>query len=115
MYNYIIGKGGSEIKHIQNNFKVNVYIPGAHSLHKNVLVVGQPTAVHTAARYIERKIEQTIKDRLEREQNNGDKTRRNGNTPAEAVDDEPHEEWMNEYIHPSKRIQKPETGVLISF
>ena len=54
MYNMIIGARGSEIKHIQNNYKVSVYIPNDNSVIKKVLVVGQKNAVEGAVKYIEK-------------------------------------------------------------
>lgn len=56
-YNYIIGSKGSEIKHIQNSFKVNVYIPIADSNNSNVLIVGEPANVASAEKHIRKLIE----------------------------------------------------------
>lgn len=52
LYSTIIGPKGSEIRHIENNFKVDVHIPSDNSVHKNVLVVGPPAGVEAAHRYI---------------------------------------------------------------
>merc|ERR1712060_795767 len=52
-YPFIIGKGGCELRHIQNNFKVKVSIPREHSESKNVVVVGDSMDVTRAKRYIE--------------------------------------------------------------
>ncbi len=56
-YNYIIGAKGSEIKHIQANFKVNVYIPNAESNNTNVLIVGEPANVASAEKHIQKLME----------------------------------------------------------
>jgi len=56
-YNYIIGPKGSEIKHIQANFKVSIYIPNEYSLSRNILIVGLPSNVDHAKRYILKIIE----------------------------------------------------------
>lgn len=56
-YNYIIGSKGSEIKHIQANYKVTVYIPGAESSHDHLLIVGEETAVQNAEKHIRRLME----------------------------------------------------------
>jgi hypothetical protein len=56
-YNYIIGSKGSEIKHIQANFKVNVYIPNAESNNTNVLIVGEPSNVTAAEKHVLKLIE----------------------------------------------------------
>merc|ERR1711920_352526 len=61
-YSFIIGRGGSEMKHIQNNFHVKVVIPRDHAVNKNVLVVGPnspdgtPDAAERAKAYIEKVI-----------------------------------------------------------
>lgn len=52
MYNYIIGARGSEIKQIQNNFKVSVYIPNVDSVTRSVVVVGEPEGVRAAEKHI---------------------------------------------------------------
>lgn len=59
-YNYIIGAKGSEIKHIQANFKVNVHIPSVDSINKNVVVVGLPNNVESAKKYILKIIDNVI-------------------------------------------------------
>lgn len=63
MYNYIIGARGSEIKQIQNNFKVSVYIPNVDSVTKNVIVVGDPEGVKAAEKHIQKIIDQATADR----------------------------------------------------
>lgn len=63
LYNYIIGARGSEIKHIQANFKVSVHIPNADSLTKNIIVAGEPAGVKGAEKYIQKIIDQAITDR----------------------------------------------------
>lgn len=59
-YNYIIGAKGSEIKHIQANFKVGVHIPNLESINKNVVVVGLPANVESAKKYILKIIDNVI-------------------------------------------------------
>ena len=56
-YNYIIGAKGSEIKHIQANYKVTVHIPNADSVNPNLLIVGELTAVQNAEKHIQRLME----------------------------------------------------------
>jgi malonyl CoA-acyl carrier protein transacylase len=63
MYNYIIGARGSEIKQIQNNFKVSVYIPNVDSVTKSVVVVGEPEGVKAAEKHIHKIIDQANADR----------------------------------------------------
>lgn len=59
-YNYIIGAKGSEIKHIQSNFKVSVHIPNMESVNKNIVVVGQPSNVDHAKKYILKIIDNVV-------------------------------------------------------
>merc|ERR1719161_3319213 len=40
-YRFIIGKAGSELRHIEKNYKVRVRIPREDTLNKNVVVVGE--------------------------------------------------------------------------
>lgn len=56
-YNYIIGSKGSEIKHIQSNYKVTVYIPSAESSNQNVLIVGEESNVGLAEKHIRKIME----------------------------------------------------------
>lgn len=53
-YSFIIGRGGSEMKHIQKNWEVKVVIPREHSLNQNVLIVGVPENVERAKAYVEK-------------------------------------------------------------
>jgi hypothetical protein len=103
-YNLIIGKGGSEIRHVQNNFKVSVHIPNDMSQCENLLIVGLPENVAAAKAYILKIIEKAIATIASR-----DKERQQAEADAAAArtaaeeEDEPKEEWMQQYIHPSKR------------
>jgi len=54
LYSYIIGRGGSEMKHIQKNWEVKVNIPRAHSVNNKVLIVGMPENVKRSKAYIEK-------------------------------------------------------------
>lgn len=65
-FNYIIGSKGSEIKHIQANYKVAVYIPGAESAHEHLLIVGEEAAVQNAEKHIHRLIEKVDAQAAER-------------------------------------------------
>lgn len=51
-YNFIIGSKGSEIKHIQANYKVTVIIPNTESGHDNLLILGEETNVLNAEKHI---------------------------------------------------------------
>merc|ERR1719240_1665558 len=54
---FVIGRMGSELKHIQGNFRVQVNIPRDHSLNKQTVIVGAKEDVDRAVAYIEKKIE----------------------------------------------------------
>jgi predicted RNA-binding protein YlqC (UPF0109 family) len=89
-YRFIIGKGGSEMRHIQNNFKVKVNIPREGSISDKVLVVGEDRDVERAVQYIEKIL------------SNADEPR--GRAAPEKSDDpwgaeEPEEAWMNPYMY----------------
>jgi len=51
-YSYIIGQKGSEIKHIQNNYKVSLHMPDKDTVNQNVVIVGEPAAVEHAKTHI---------------------------------------------------------------
>merc|ERR1711920_24053 len=53
---FIIGKAGSELKHIQNNYKVSMNIPREHSANQNVVLVGEKVDVERAKAYIDKVI-----------------------------------------------------------
>merc|ERR1719371_91750 len=45
---FIIGKGGSESRHIQNSYRVKMYIPNEHSANQKLVVVGESKNVEHA-------------------------------------------------------------------
>ena len=106
MYNLVIGSKGSEIKHIQANFKVGVYIPQADSIPGNddgtvtgVLVVGQPTGVSGAVRYIAKIVETNLAKQQEEE------------APVEESDwpkeeEEVQPQWMDQFDYAKLRAQE---------
>jgi len=53
-YSFLIGKAGSELRHIQNNYKVKVNIPREHSMCQSVVCVGEKANVERAKQYIEK-------------------------------------------------------------
>lgn len=56
-FNFIIGAKGSEIKHIQNSYKVSVHIPDEDSSNSNVVIVGSEAGVSQARHHIEKIID----------------------------------------------------------
>merc|ERR1712194_587862 len=91
MYKNIIGRGGSEMKHIQNNFHVKVYIPREHSETQKIVVVGLPADTERAKTYIEKLVFEAANRPAPRErQEQGDGDTRN--------DEEPTEKWMEGYL-----------------
>ena len=55
-YSFVIGTEGSELRHIQKNFDVKVYIPSDHSANPNVVFVGTKKDVDRTKAYIEKLI-----------------------------------------------------------
>merc|ERR1712070_1180093 len=53
-YAFIIGSKGSEMRHIQNNYKVKVNIPREFSANQNVVIVGEPRDIERAIKYMEK-------------------------------------------------------------
>jgi len=51
-YRFIIGKAGSELRHIEKNYKVRVRIPREDTPNKNVVVVGEKRNVERGRDYI---------------------------------------------------------------
>ncbi|CAK0821944.1 unnamed protein product [Prorocentrum cordatum] len=51
-YRFIIGKAGSELRHIEKNYKVRVRIPRDETPNRNVVVVGEKRDVERATAYI---------------------------------------------------------------
>jgi plasmid stabilization system protein ParE len=96
MYNMIIGAKGSEIRHIQNNFKVSVHIPDADSAVQDVLVVGEKSGVDQAVRYIQKIVAQiTAEESAVADVND---TFQSGE--GDAADGEGKDEaWMSEYMY----------------
>jgi rRNA processing protein Krr1/Pno1 len=89
-WRYIIGTAGSEMKHIQNNFKVKVCIPRDYSLNQQVLVVGEAGPVDRARTYIEKLVWNA-----EHKTSGRDKV-----DDGDAWGDEaPEEEWMKQYMY----------------
>ena len=93
MYNsYIIGAKGSEIRHIQANFKVSVYIPNEDTYTKTVLVVGERAGCEAAERYIKKIIEQAIQKQKDREREfNDDDVEEHDEAPSAS------EDWTDQY------------------
>jgi len=99
-YRFIIGKGGSEMRHIQNSFHVQVNIPRADEKTKvldedaKVLVVGETLAVEKAVKYITKVLEEADKpqgrDKPEESADKWDK------------DEGPEESWMSAYMYKRK-------------
>ena len=98
LYNVIIGARGSEIKQIQGNYKVSVHIPNEHSAVQSVLIVGEAKAVESAVKYIHKILEQATRDRTAAVD-----TAEIWAETAAAQEEEVTEDWMQEFVHPSKR------------
>lgn len=90
-YSFIIGKGGSEMKHIQKNWDVKVYIPRETSENPNVVIVGAAADAERAKQYVEKLVAKA------KEGPTG------GRGAADKADDhwgnEEHEPWMDQYMY----------------
>jgi len=93
---FIIGKGGSESKHIQNSYRVRMYIPNEHSANEKLLIVGETMNVDRAAKYVEN----AVLNADERAASGG----RGGGEAAEDYwgKDDDHEPWMDQYMYKRK-------------
>jgi len=89
-HRYIIGTKGSEMKHIQNNYKVKVNIPREHSVNQGVCVIGEPQDVARAKVYIEKVIWNA------QNQSRGRDKVDDGDVWG---DEEEEEDWMKQYIY----------------
>ena len=96
LYNQVIGARGSEIKHIQNSYKVSVHIPNADTTHQSIIVVGEPKGVAGAVAHINKIVEKASLDKAAAEiANDAWKDR-------DQEDQEPQEEWMAQYVRANK-------------
>jgi len=91
-HRFIIGRGGSEMKHIQHNWDVKVNIPRDYSLNQNVVVVGEKEKVEKAKTYIEKLIWNA-----ENQQKGRDKVDNEGGDTW--GDEGPEEDWMKGYLY----------------
>lgn len=89
---WIIGKKGSEMRHIQSNFKVRVYVPRDGAANKNTVIVGEPLNVERSKQYMERILYSTESAKDSREANSGAKD------GDHWGDEEEHEKWMDQYM-----------------
>eukprot|EP00930_Biecheleria_cincta_P064505 TRINITY_DN500_c0_g1_i2.p1 TRINITY_DN500_c0_g1~~TRINITY_DN500_c0_g1_i2.p1 ORF type:complete len:511 (+),score=180.38 TRINITY_DN500_c0_g1_i2:84-1535(+) len=90
-YRFLIGKAGSELRHIQNNYKVKVNIPREHSACQAVVCVGEKINVERAKAYI---------DKLLWAAENQTKGREKGDAAEDHWGQEDAEEdWMKAYMY----------------
>ena len=102
-YNIIIGSKGSEIRHIEGNFKVSVHIPNPNTVSHDVLVVGLPRNVEAAAAYIRKIVSQSTKS---------DAAASEAFVWTDPADEEVTQEpWMEQYVHPSSRESPSEAAL----
>jgi len=92
-YAFIIGKGGSELRHIQKNWTVKVNIPREHSANENVVVVGEPRDVARAKEYIEKQVHNAENQTSGRDQ---------ANKPDDFWGEDEQEGWMYQYMYKRK-------------
>lgn len=92
-YSYVIGKQGSELKHIQSNFKVRMYIPRENSANPNVVVVGLKRDCERTKTYVEKLLTAASEPK--------------GRGAADKADDHfgdegEEEPWMKQYMYKRK-------------
>jgi len=92
-YSFVIGKQGSELKHIQNNWDVKLYIPRENSTNQNVVIVGTKNDCDRAKQYIEKLVSGAESKNTEKRQDK----------PDDHWGDEEEEPWMKQYMVPKKR------------
>merc|ERR1719213_1529632 len=93
-YPFLIGSKGSELRHIQNNYKVKVNIPREFSANQNVVIMGEPRDVERAKAYIEKIMYEADQPK--------------GRGAADKADDgwgeeEAVEDWMTPYMYNRKK------------
>merc|ERR1719262_1320810 len=89
---FIIGKGGSESRHIQNSYRVKMYIPNEQSANDKLLIVGEPLNVERAVKY--------VKNCIESAETRAKSGGRGDSGGAEDFwGDEEHESWMDQYMY----------------
>jgi len=93
-YRFIIGKAGSEMKHIQHNWSVRVNIPRENSANEKVLIVGERDNVDRAKAYIEK-----IVWNAENQAKGRDKEDTEANADPIGGDEGADEEWMKSYLY----------------
>jgi rRNA processing protein Krr1/Pno1 len=91
---FIIGKGGSESRHIQNSYKVKMYIPNEHSENQKLLIVGEPESCDRAVKYV-----MNCVDAAEVQLKSGG---RKEDGAEDFWGDEQHESWMDQYMYKRK-------------
>jgi rRNA processing protein Krr1/Pno1 len=92
-YKYLIGTKGSEMRHIQNSFKVRVNIPRPHSAIQEVTVVGCEQDVERACKHIEKVM-------WNAEQPKGRGAQESSIDPWAG--EEEVEDWMSPYLYKRK-------------
>jgi len=86
----LIGSKGSELRHIQNNYKVRMYIPRATSVNQKVVIVGFQSDVDRAKAYV---------DKLLWNAEHATKGRDRQDQADDGWGDEVEEDWMKDYLY----------------
>eukprot|EP00927_Polykrikos_kofoidii_P022360 TRINITY_DN208_c0_g4_i1.p1 TRINITY_DN208_c0_g4~~TRINITY_DN208_c0_g4_i1.p1 ORF type:complete len:493 (+),score=124.79 TRINITY_DN208_c0_g4_i1:50-1528(+) len=91
-YAWIIGKAGSELRHIQNNYKVRVYIPREGvTTNENVVIVGEKNDVPRASAYVQKILSGAADAAKGRD--------RQDKADDGWGDEGDEEEWMKQYMY----------------
>jgi len=92
---FLIGSKGSELRHIQNNYKVRVYVPRPASVNDKVVIVGEQYGVERAKTYVDKLLwnaEHSTKGRDRQDQ-------ADDGWGGEEVE----EDWMKQYMYDRKK------------
>ena len=107
--NILIGPKGSNIKHIQNNWKVRVNIPNDLSTNRCVVIVGRAANCAAAKQYVLKMMDQSQEKAKETTNALSQPGWGNGLEEGEIDprdgEEGPHEEWMDDFAPPPGGIK----------
>jgi len=92
-YRFLIGKNGSEMRHIQNNYKVKVNIPREFSANDKVVIVGEAKDIDRACKHIDKVMYEADQPKGRGSEDKAD----DGWGEEDAVED-----WMTPYLYKRK-------------
>lgn len=99
-YGFIIGRGGSELRHIQNNYEVKVNIPRQYSVNDKVVITGLSSSVERTVKHINK----LLSDESDKAKEKEEKAAKGEKAPRKRDEDDegPMEPWMAAYMKTRK-------------